>query len=209
MDLKVVTTLRVGPPPACSPLLNTRGDHCRYSNHARLLELFASTVMVDLADYEQKLLNVAVELVELRCEHESLDSQLSHEAERLRVWRAIAPSSFGGRLPNELWPNLEAFLFDGERGKIDYPEEDDIMQDAEEYIDQGPGAQHRLSDRMRFLADTLSLCEDLRDDIQEDRDKVTWFAKRNCVWETSWRIGTLLSHRDMVRGFLTWVCTST
>ena len=161
--------------------------------------------MVDVASYEQMLLDVAVELAELRYEHESLCSQISHEAERLRVWRAIAPSSFGGRLPNELWPNLEAFLFDRERGKIDYPEEDDIMQDAEEYIDQEPGAQHRLSDRMRFLADTLSLCEDLRVDIQEDRAKVTWFAKRNCVWETGWRVGALISHRDMVRGFLTWV----
>ena len=141
--------------------------------------------MVDLADYEQMLLDVAVELVELRCEQESLDSQLSHEAERLRVWRAIAPSSFGGRLPNELWPNLEAFLFDGERGKIDYPEEDDIMQDAEEYIDQGPGSQHRLSDRMRFLANTMSLCEDLRIDILKIRTKIAWFERQTLVYEAT------------------------
>ena len=58
--------------------------------------------MVDVASYQQMLLDVAVELAELRYEQESVCSQILHEAERLRVWRAIAPRSFGGRLPIEL-----------------------------------------------------------------------------------------------------------
>ena len=74
--------------------------------------------MVDVANFQQMLLDVAIELAELRYEHESLCSQIAHEAERLRVWRAIAPRSFGGRHPIDLWHNLEAFLFDRERGAI-------------------------------------------------------------------------------------------
>ena len=141
--------------------------------------------MVDVASYAQMLLDVAVELAELRYEHESLCSQISHEAERLRVWRAIAPSSFGGRFPNELWPNLEAFLFDRERGAIEDPEEDAIMQEADGYIELEPGAQYRLSDRMRFLANTMSLCEDLRVDILKNRAKITWFEQRTLVYEAT------------------------
>ena len=141
--------------------------------------------MVDVASYEQMLLDVAVELAELRYEHESLCSQISHEAERLRVWRAIAPSSFGGRLPIELWPNLEAFLFDRERGAIEDPEEDAIMQEADGYMELEPGAQYRLSDRMRFLANTMSLCEDLRVDILKIRAKITWFEQRTLVYEAT------------------------
>ena len=72
--------------------------------------------MVDVANFQQMLLDVAIELAELRYEHESLCSQIAHETERLHVWRAIAPRDFGGRLPFELWPNLEAFLFDRGRG---------------------------------------------------------------------------------------------
>ena len=141
--------------------------------------------MVDVASYEQMLLDVAVELAELRYEHESLCSQISHEAERLRVWRAIAPRAFGGRLPFELWPNLEAFLFDRERGAIEDPEEDAIMLEADGYIDLEPGAQYRLSDRMRFLANTMSLCEDLRVDILKIRAKITWFEHRTLVYEAT------------------------
>ena len=114
--------------------------------------------MVDVAIYEQMLLDVAIDLAELRYEQESLCSQILHEAERLRVWRAIAPSSFGGRLPIELWPNLEAFLFDCERGAIEDPEEDAIMLEADGYIDLEPGGQYRLSARMRFLANTMEMC---------------------------------------------------
>ena len=139
--------------------------------------------MVDVASYEQMLLDVAVELAELRYEQESLCSQILHEAERLHVWRAIAPRSFGGRLPIELWSNLEAFLFDRERGAIEDPDEDAIMQEADGYIDLEPGAQYRLSDRMRFLANTMSLCEDLRVDIHGNRSKIAWFEQRTLEFE--------------------------
>ena len=140
-------------------------------------------VMVDIASYEQMLLDVAVELAELRYEQECLCSQISHEAERLRVWRAVAPSSLGGRIPIELWPNLEAFLFDRERGAIEDREEDTIMQEADEYIDLEPGNQYRLSDRMRFLANTMSLCEDLSDTIHKNRAKIIWFEQRTLAYE--------------------------
>ena len=141
--------------------------------------------MVDVASYQQMLLDVAIELAELRYEQESLCSQIEHEAERLRVWHAIAPSSFGGRLPIELWPNLEAFLFDCERDAIEDPEEDAIMLEADGYIDLEPGAQYRLSDRMRFLANTMSLCEDLRADIHKIRAKITWFEQQTLVYEAT------------------------
>ena len=52
------------------------------SQHLGLLIL---DVMVDVASYQQMLLDVAVELAELRYEQESLCSQISHEAER-RLW---------------------------------------------------------------------------------------------------------------------------
>ena len=141
--------------------------------------------MVDVASYQQMLLDVAVELAELRYEQESLCSQISHEKERLHVWRAIAPSSLGGRIPTELWPNLEAFLFDRERGAIEDPDEDAIMLEADGYIDLEPGAQYRLSERMRFLANTMSLCEDLRVYILKNRAQITWFEQRNLAYEAT------------------------
>ena len=141
--------------------------------------------MVDVANYQQMLLGVAIELAELRYEQESLCSQISHEAERLRVWRAIAPISFGGRFPNELWPNLEAFLFDRERGAIEDPEEDAIMQEADGYMELDPGAQYRLSERMRFLANTMSLCEDLRIDILKIKTKIARFERQTLVYEAT------------------------
>ena len=142
-------------------------------------------VMVDIASYEQMLLDVAVEVAELRYEQECLCSHISHEAERLRVWRAVAPSSLGGRIPIELWPTLEAFLFDRERGAIEDPEEDDIMQEADGYIDLEPGAQYRLSARMRFLANTMKMCEDLRVDIHKNRAKMVWFEQRTLEYEAT------------------------
>ena len=79
------------------------------------------------------------------------------------------------------------------------------MQEADGYIDLEPGAQYRLSDRMRFLANTLSLCEDLRDDIQKNSVKLSWFGNRNLVWEAGWPAGALGSRRLTLRGKLTWV----
>ena len=139
--------------------------------------------MVDIVNFQQMLLDVAIELAELRYEYESLRSQLAHETERLHVWRAIAPHDFGDRLPSELWPKLEAFLFDRERGAIEDPAEDDIMQEADGYIDLEPGGQHRLSARMRFLANLMEMCEDIRVDIHRNMNKMVWFEQRTLAYE--------------------------
>ena len=141
--------------------------------------------MVDIANFQHMLLDVSIELAELRYEYDSLCSQIAHETERLHVWRAIAPRDFGGRLPFELWPNLEAFLFDRDRGAIDDPDEDAIMLEADGYIDLEPGGQHRLSERMRFLANIMEMCEDIRLDIHRNRIKIVWFEQRTLEYDAT------------------------
>ena len=76
-------------------------------------------------------------------------------------------------------------MFDRERVAIEDPDEDAIMQEADGYIDLEPGAQYLLSDRMRFLANTMSLCEDMRVDILKNRAKIAWFEQRNLAYEAT------------------------
>ena len=56
--------------------------------------------MVGIVNFQQMLLDVAIELAELRYEYESLRSQLAHETERLhvagdRTARLRGPTSLG------------------------------------------------------------------------------------------------------------------